>query len=327
LTIHFDGFEQFKDESLDDAFVRAGYDPAGMWAVVAGRGPSGSAAISASQAALTREFPWNSGKFSVGFCHRFTQRGSVAWLNIGQTRVLLRLDPANGSPYINDSVGNALPTTSRWYYYELEIDRATGRVYLYINNRLDCSYDLGYVPSEQAVIVNLGYMDPKFYSDVVPPPADNAVKTYDDFYANDGPRMTPITVTTRFPTFDKNVQWFAAEASKTHSEALSMQPTQPLDLYVASDVIGAEDRFTSWKPLNNANPVLATGVIVMARRSPEFIAQLGVFVGGQVGAELRQGVRVVPTDWATQYVCFDKNINDTVAGITAADFGINVSPI
>jgi len=329
MTIHIDGFEQFGGETdPSEAIGRANYNAAGRWAIVAGRGAVGNVAISGQTTVLTRVVDWNGGKFAVGFAHQFDRRGSVAWLKIGQKQIVLWLNPDTGSPSINDNAGNAIPTTNRWYYYELEIDRALGRVYLYINNRLDSTYDLGYTPIEQEVIVNLGYLRPMFYRpDVTPEPIDNAVKTYDDLYINDGPRVGPITVTTRFPTNDNNVQWFAADAGKSHSESLSMHPPNPLDNYVASNTIGDEDRFTSNKPLNNANAIIATGIVVMARRSPEFMGQLGVFLGGRPGADLRQDVRIVPSVWVTQYVCFDRNINDTVGGMTAADFGINVSPL
>lgn len=326
MAIHIDGFEQFSGETDPaEAFVRAGYDPAQRWSMVAGRGAIGNAAISARGASLSRSVDWNGSKFSVGFSHQFDGRGSVAWIKIGSKQIALWLDPTNGSPNINDKMGSAIPTIGRWYFYELEIERATGRVSLYINNRLDMFYDLGYAPIETQVLVNLGYLLPASYGK--PELVDGGTKTYDDLYINDGARLGPITVTTRFPMLDKNVEWFAADASKTHSESLSLHPPKPLDNYVASDTIGKEERFTSSLPLNNANEVVATGVIVMARRSPEFIAQIGVFIGGSAGADLRHGLRIVPSDWATQYVCFDRNNNDTVGGITAADFGFNVSPI
>jgi hypothetical protein len=326
MTIHIDGFEQFFGEhDMSAAFTRAGYDPGGPWVTVAGRGGPDNYAITGNNAVLTRAGEWTGNKFSVGFCHQFNSRASIAWLLIGQTRVVLWLNRYNGAPTLNDSAGNSIPTMNRWYYYELEIDRASGRVYLYINNRLDVSYDIGYVPNDSQVIVNLGYLEPKFYPTDLP--YDLSAKTYDDLYINDGPRLGPISVTTRFPMFDKHVEWFAASAGSTHSDSLSKLPPEPLDHYVASDQIGAEDRFTNTKPLNNNNAILATGIVVMARRSPQFIAQIGVFIGGQEGADLRQDVRIVPSDWATQYVCFERNINDTVAGIKAADFGITVQPI
>jgi hypothetical protein len=327
MSIHIDGFEEFAGEQNPaSAMTRADYIMSGQWSLVAGRGQS--AGISAQRAVLSRNMPWKADMFAVGFAHQFDARGSIAWLTIGAQRVALWLNSDTGLPNIEDKIGGAMPTANRWYYYELEIERATRIVSLYINNRFDSNYTLESVPTEEEVLVSLGYLAPVEYlaADVTPLPQDNSVKSYDDLYINDGPRLSPITVTTRFPTVDKTVEWFRADPSKSHAESLSMHPPKPLDNYVASNKIDEEDRFTSALPLNNANTIVATGVVVMARKSPSLNAKLGVFLGGRVGADLRQDTREVDTDWRTQFVFFDKNQADTVDGITAADFGIKVSP-
>jgi hypothetical protein len=327
MTKHIEGFEEFAGETTPaNALARADYDVSGQWALVAGRSVLGTA-LSARGAALTRRMEWKSDKFAVGFAHQFDGRGSVAWLTIGATPIVLWMNSTSGRPYINDSVGGALPTSNRWYYYEFEIERATGIVSLFINNRPDSTYDIGFVPTEEEVLVSLGYLAPSEYrADPTSAPQDNSVKTYDDFYAIDGARLGPIVVTTRFPAIDKNVQWFAADPNKTHSQSLALHPPNPLDNYVASANIGQEDRFTSAQALANDNEIIATGLVVLARKSETLNAKLNVFIGGQSGADLRQDTRDIESDWRTQYVFFDKNQADTVAAITAADFGIKVSP-
>lgn len=327
MTIHIDGFEEFAGEQNPaTALQRASYTTGGQqWALVAGR-ISNSAALSGSKAVLKRTSEFKSPLFSVGFSHQFNGRGSVAWLKLGDVNLVLWLHPDTGIPHLNDYPGGALPTSNRWYYYEIEVERATGIARLYINNRHETQANELVVGALEEIEVALGYMPPGEYrKNVTPVPTDDSVKTFDDFYIRDGGRLGPIAVTTRFPTADKNVQWFAADPSKSHSASLSLHPPKPLDNYVASNVPGHEDRFTSAQPLANSNAVVATGIVVLARKSPQVSSKLGVFIGGQAGADLREGARTVESDWKTQYVFFDKNDADTVDGITAADFGIKVS--
>jgi hypothetical protein len=323
-TIHIDGFEEFAGEQNPaSAFARAEYSSTGQWALIMGR--LGGAGVSAQNAIMSRALAWTGNKFAVGFAHQFNGRGSAAFLDIGSTRIVLWTNPDNGLPYLNDQAGGALPTMNRWYYYEVEIDRAAATATLFINNRQDTVLALGGAPADQAVTVTLGYLNPLSYrTGIDPSTTDNAAKSYDDFYMIDGARLGPIAVTTRFPNADKNVEWFAADPSINHSAALSSHPPQPLDKYVASNDIGAEDRFTSGQTLANDNAIIATGIVVLARKSPQLAAKLGVFIGGQPGADLRSATRDVGNDWKTQFVFFDKNNADTVAGIEAADFGITV---
>jgi hypothetical protein len=322
--IHIEGFEEFLGESpLKPAFTRADYAAEGEWAMVAGRG-AGSYGISGRESSLMRVGEWTDAKFSVGFAYQFEARGSVAWLDIGGARVTLWLNPESGLPHLNTNPGGALPTIVRWYYYEIELDRASGVASLYINNRFDSQFLIGGFTGPE-VEVNLGYLDPAEYRPGVDPvPVDLGAKSFDDFYMHDGPRLGPIKVTTRFPDVDVNVEWFRAAQSGTHAQSLSLHPPKPLDNYVASDTIGEEDRFTSATSLANTNPVIATAVVVLARKSPALLAKLGVFIGGQVGAELRSTTGVVETEWRTQYFGFEKRTADTVAGITASQFGITV---
>lgn len=330
--IHIDGFEEFRGEqALSEALTRSDYTVTGTdWTLIAGRGTTfGAAAVAAGSAKLTRVMPWTTPKFTVGIAHYFNSRGAVATVKLGANSYTLWMNPQTGLPYVNGIAGGALPTITRWYYYELEVDRAAGTMTLYINNKFDSVYALeGSLAAITAATVTLGWRDPSEYRPQLPGggyPTDTGVKAYDDFYMRDGARLGPIMVTTRTPSNDKHVEWFQAATSGSHSFSLSLQPPQPLDNYVASDTIGKEERFQSGTPLANANPVVASGLLVMARKAPTLSAKLGVFIGGQAGAPLRQDTRIVGSEWRTQYVCFEQVEGDTVAGVTTADFGFNVS--
>lgn len=323
--IHIEGFEEFgNDPSPNAQLQRAQYGATGQWAIVVGR--IGYSGLAGRNASLTRKFPWLNNTFSVGFAHLFDARGSVCWIKIGSVQVTLWCHPDTGLPYLNDKSGGALPTLSRWYYYELEINRSTGIVTLYINNRADMTYQMVGEITAGEIEVGLGYMAPAVYRPGVNPvPLDFATKTYDDVYMRDGARLQPIVVSTRFPTRDETTQWFRAASSGSHAESLSLRPPKPLDNYVAARLIGAEDAFTSSNPLSNDNPVIATGVVVLARKSPSLNAKLGVFVEGS-GMSTREKVTTLDTEWKTQYLFFEGHGPDSAANVVASTFGITVSP-
>lgn len=305
------------------ALNRAAYVANGQWAVVAGR--LGPVALSGRQASLLRSMPWLTGRFSFGFAHIFDDRGSACWITVGEQRVVLWMNPDTGLPHLNDQAGGALPTKSRWYFYELDLNRSTGVLTLSINNRVDMTHQLSMPITAQSVEVGLGYLAPSQYRPgVVPAPVDNAAKTFDDFYMRDGLRLGPIVVSTRFPTTDQHVEWFKAAVTGSHNQSLSMLPPQPLDNYVAANVIGAEDRFTSDTALANSNPVIATGVVVLARKAPTLDARLGVFIEG--AAPDRATDTEVDDQWRTHYLFFDGLSPDTPAEILASEFGFTVSP-
>jgi len=322
--LHIDGFEEFaNDPAPNKQLERAQYQVSGQWGVVGGR--IGAHGLAGRNAALVRSMPWTTGVCSVGFAHIFDTRGSAAWLKVGDTQINLWLHPDTGLPYLNDQPGGALPTANRWYYYELELNRAASTVTLSINNRIDMTYPVEGDLSAQELEVGIGYILPQVYRpDADPVPVDNATKTFDDLYIRDAARFGPIVVSTRFPTMDQNVEWFAAATSGTHASSLSLRPPKPLDNYVAANEIGAEDRFTSDHTLVNNNPVIATGVVVLARKAPTLAAKLGVFIEGD-GMSSREMVTEVDTDWKTQYLFFEPR-EDTPAAVLASQFGITVSP-
>jgi hypothetical protein len=320
--IHITGFEEFAGEqSPASALARADYITTGTLALVAGRFSSG---ITTQNGMLSRKMPWTTDRFSTGFAHQFSDRGSVASLKIGDTALVLWMNPDNGMPMVNDQMGGALPTKNRWYYFEMEITRP-GQVTVFINGRQEMTFALAAALAAQEVEVGLGYVAPSSYRPgVTPVPVDSASKTYDDWYMRDDARLGPISVTTRFPNQDAHVEWFNTDAGKSsHANTVSLHPPIPLDHYVASAVIGAEDRFKSIQPLASNNAVVATGIVVMARKSPTFDAKLGVFIGGN--AEDRAGARTVGADWKTQYVCFEAVASDTPDKITTSEFGFNVT--
>jgi hypothetical protein len=326
-----DGFEEFSGSGSPTPLLqRAEWTASGTLTIVQGRSSvAGSAALGGGNGSVERAFPWTGDRFSTGCAFQFSARGSIMRLQLGAAVIQLWANELTGTPMLNAAPGGALPTINRWYYYELRVSRSTGTCELWINNKFDSSIVLpDGATSATAAVVRLGWQDPTTYRPAAGmlPRADTGTKFIDDFYARDGDAIGPIVVTTRFPDIDQNVEWFKASAELSHAASLSQHPPDPLDSYVASDTIGKEDRFLSNLALPNTNGVLATGIVVMARKAPTLNAKLGVFMGGNAGAvAARSDVRTVESDWRTQYVMFEPVGGDTKAGIEASEFGINVT--
>lgn len=311
--LHIEGFEQFANETeLTKAFMRSGYESSGIWTVVTGRGKY-SRAIGASNATLSRTFDWVGDKFSTGFAHSFGARGSVCWLTFGDKVVPLSFSRETGLPTLGDQVGGALPVKNAFYFIELEVQRG-GHITLYLNGRFDVAFEAGDLSAVTTVGVSLGQLDP----------ADNSVKTYDDFYARNAERLGPIIISTRFPNFDSLTEWQKAGDAPGHSQAVSLLPPTPLDSYIASDTIGKKDIFKSSQPLANDLNVMAIGIVVLSRKSPSIAAKLGVEVGGTVAAH--DATLTVDENWHAQYVCFEDGISETSTNVIASDFGVSIKP-
>lgn len=328
MSTFIDGFEEFSGSGSPGALItRAEYASVGTWTIVRGRSSlPNSAALAGSHCNLGRTFDWEGSRFSCGSAHNFSARGSIMWVTAGGSSVVLWMHEESGTPMMNDNVGGALPTKNRWYYYEFDIDRGANTISLYINNKFDSQMALpaSFAGAEE-ITVGLGWKNVTDYRPLSTY-RDDGNKFIDDFYARVGPRIGPVIVSTRFPTHDENVEWFKASPTMTHADSLSQHPPDPLDSYVASDTIGKEERFTSSEQLANTNAVLATAMVVMARKAPTLSAKLGIFMGGNAGGVAeRTDVLEVGSDWKTKYVLFAEVPADTKATVEASQFGINVA--
>ncbi len=326
--LHLDGFDQFSGETnVKPALERAGYTCSGELTVTSGRA-AGSYGITSTTGKMERKHPWSGDKFTFGFGCRFTGgRGAMAWLKAPNGEELIFwLDPDNGLPYISSAQGGALPIKNTWYYYELTLDRSDSKIELAINNRVDMAR--GISPTFAAateITVGMGHRDREEY--MVHPTPDNSVKVYDDIYIHEGDRKGPMIITTRFPTTDQHIEWYNTNSPDSSASTLSNRPPDPNDQYVAANVMDAQDNFTSSTQLPSDNPILATAVVALTRKSPSLDAKLRVFLGGGTveGAAYRDQVHEVDSEWKLKYACFDRDTGDTRVGMEAAPFGIQVA--
>lgn len=324
--VFIDGFEQFKGSTeLAIALIRAGYTAPGgqnnaSVATQAGRAPGGLG-LRVTDSFLSRLMTWRSNKFVVGFAAFPQARGTLLTLRANNRVMSYWLNPENGAPTIGGREGGSVPWAKYWYYHELVLDRAANTMTVFINGREEVSAPLpDTVAGSFEVEVQLGTktLSSGGGPEVGPP------CTYDDFYVNDGEMLGPIQITTRFPMATLNADWEHSPEAGSNHEATGTRPPKYLDVNVSSGTIGATDIYSSSQAITSPNPVVVTGMCVLARKSPQFDARLGVFIGNIGSVERRDAGIAIGSDWKTHYVTFPKNIDDTSVGIQNAPFGISV---
>lgn len=325
MSLHIDGFDQFLDETkLSDALLRAGYTLTGGTPTLA-IGRNDTKGLACTNGAFARLHPWLSNDFAAGCAMLFADRASVMWLELGGEKLVAWASPVDGWTHLNDVAGNALPVKEYWYYYEIALDRTEGVARLYINNRLDAEIELA--PAMQAATevkvcygaVALTEFDPDANMNL------GARRHYDDIYIRDGLRYGPVVVSTRVPTAHTLVEWNYTSGTGTPSQILGTLPPEPLDRFMASDVIGSKSKFISSQNLLSGNKVVATGVLALVRKSPMMDAKLRATIGGDGQATARSRDVEVDATYQLKYLTFEEVAGDTPAGIKNTQFGIEVA--
>lgn len=330
--LFIDGFEQFKDAldpPLKGALERAGYTVNGDGVQqVAGR-LAGYTAIQMSATAVKRTLPWTGQFFSAGLAFQLpTARSAVLSLVAGDASIAAWLSDKSGAPYLNEHMGGSQPYVKTWYYVELQLDRTAGTMSMWINNRLEVA-DV----ELPAGVTSLAEIEVCWGSAVDNPPMIEGedVKAgqvqIDDIYGHDGERLGPIIVTTRMPTGTVIGDWVLSPDAESHHATAAMLPPKPLDVNIGADTEGQTDAFVSNVGLPTGNTIVATGMCVLARKSPALEAQLGVFIGNDLDAARRDGTLEITETWTTHYQAFHAYPLDTKLGIEAAPFGIVLDEI
>lgn len=331
-TLFIDGFEQFKNATNPEtpqALQRAGYATAGAGiSSLAGR--LGGTSISLGDSTIARTVPWADRYFSAGCAAFMYSRNAILTLKLstGATLACAWVNPQTGVPHLNATLGGSAPAMKVWYYFEIVIDRQSQTMSLLINNRAEVTNIAmpAAALTATSLIVTWGTKTPNRLPGMEVLPDIGGLAYVDDIYTHDADRLGAIAITTRFPTANNSVSWLPAPDAGTNWQIVSSVPPVPLDKNVSSDVIGNYDAYTSSTPLANNNAVVATGICILARKSPLLDAKLGVFIGNDVQVEQRMGVLAIDSNWLTRYQAFYPHAGDTKAGIEATTFGYQVAP-
>lgn len=284
-----DGFEQFDKADQPAAEMRiAGYTTLGN--VVTGTGRKGGRSLVCASSSVSRAWPWTGDRFSVGFAFQFDKRGGLLQLN---NDVTLALDVDTGRPYIvGGTVGNAGPVKNRWYYCEVELRRNARQIIVYFNGRQD------FVATMPESMAGANTMTCRLNPWNAVEKDTSSTKNYDDFYMNNGARIQPMQIATRFPTNDAKPNSWAPSVSPTsdHWAMVGPLPAEKLDRYLIANVTGAEESFTSSQSFPDSNNVLALGLVSLVRKTTV----------DNLTLTMKFGNRAVPNtnitmDWAYRY--------------------------
>lgn len=316
MALFFDGFEQFdKAENIGVQMRKAGYVVGGD--ITAGQGRIGGRSLITYRASITRTLEWTGNLFSMGFAAKFTGRGGLcSFPGVG-----LIMDAKNGLPSFLGVTGGSIPTKGKWYYYEWELDRAARTVTLYINGKQN---GVGQMPDTLAGATNVPLtlnaygLPTSVGAEPGAGSADTATRTFDDLYLYEGPRLTPVQVTTRFPTKDERKEWQVLPDDISHAEAVGKLPSEELDRYILSNKEGATDMFSSSTKLPDNKRVIAIGAVGLVRKTDANSGSIDFRVGMRA-----QAVTDITTDWRYKYVTWladgdtADSVNNSQMGVTA----------
>lgn len=304
MSLFFDGFEQFDRAETPGSEMRlADYTVTGLIALGTGRIGT-SRALILSNASVARSWQWTGENFSMGVAIKFAARGQMFSLGGGLS---LRMDPETGRARIGEDSGMAAPVKDRWYYFEVVLNRTAETADVYINGKLDLTVPLSAETLASPVITA-----------TLNPSGDHYSRTVDDFYLNDGPRVQPIQVTTRFPTADVGPNEWAPTAgpSAAHYAMVAPLPVDKLDRYLIGNVSGAEESFASIQPLPDDNPVIGIGMISLVRKTTiDNLSMTTKFSGREV---LQSDISL---DWRYRFSLFALD-GDNKQSIESATFGV-----
>lgn len=287
VNLFMDGFDQYTrgDEPGTVAnFMRfADYTIAGSVTVVDGRlvYDANGKAIMLNRSSVTRTYNWTQDTLTVGVAVKFSDRGGLLTVSTGGANIDIWTDRATGLVNMLGLQGYVMPVKDRWYFLELEVDRVASEARVYINGKLDITAPLGVDISGTSVatIILNPYMIPPNSGN--PATQDAANKFYDDLYINSDVRLSPVQVTTRFPSSSIQSDWNTTSNEGEPNWSMSAgNPLAPLDrfLYVNSD--GATESYFSNKQVFNT-PVVAIGTVSLVRKATPNPMTLVQFIDSQ----------------------------------------------
>lgn len=307
MAILLDGFEQFSQTDRAAQYMRlAGYT-VGDVTLVGGR--KGGNAVSMYRSSMRRAFAFTGQQLTVGFAMRFDKRGPIFGVQLsGQSvyQLAFRVDKDTGLIVINGVSGYIAPLPNRWYYFELEMNKAAGTAQLYVNGRPDVAAPL---PGTLAGDITLVFNPFDVVQD------DFGTRLLDDLYITDALRLGPLQVTTRFPTTALKTDWQNAGGSNI---AAVSPPIDTLDKYIFTGVPDAEDQYKSSTALPDNSPLRFVQLMTLYRKATSDPLSLEVNLDDQ-----RVTISNLPRDWAFSYTPMSAAGYDSTS-IVDAQFGVKL---
>lgn len=321
-----DGFDQLPGaEKVKDALVSLGYTFSGSGTPEFTTGRlDGSQAVLLPQndkrVGLERNVRIDNGKLVIGFAMYATERARLLSIN-GD---LLVLDWKEDGLRIGTQVSIARPIRNRWYYIELVLIQASLEVELYINGDQDITAALPTkLASAKTADLQFGGYNPTNVTGKPAPTDGTIVKSdlrIDDLYVGDE-LLNPISIITRFPTEDAQVEFEASVPGVKHFQLVTRNPPDP-GQFVTSYKTGSVDLFRSSGAIPADATIRAVGLTFLARKGDIDERAMGMIVGDaekvvkDLTLENRYYTRVFETDGAGKPW--------TPEGLSTATFGVAV---
>lgn len=321
MGIMLEGFEQFdKTEDLVAQMRKAGYSIDGG-NVVMGNGVNGRCVVT-QKTSIGLGVPWTDDKMSFGISAKFSGRGGLFSIN--------------GNAFIADAVtgffrycgisGSAIPIKDRWYFYEVELDRANDTIELFINGKSQGIAKAGTsISGEQKLILKLNaYTESKTLEQVNTSNSveDSAARSFDNMYIAGGDRFGPLTITTRFPDSSISSEWdIHTSVDMTHAQLLGKIPSEELDRYLMTNKDGKVESMTSSTPLpDEAGKVVGIGVVALVRKTDREDASIIVGIGDR-----RQDISDIPFVWGYRYAGWRATDSDTKETVQNSELSLTSS--
>ncbi|MFL9021806.1 hypothetical protein [Proteus mirabilis] len=300
----FEGFEQFAFDGDSPAFMRrAGYTVSGSFGFGAGR--KNGASVLLGRGRISRDFPSDTGNFTVGFAFNMTTRGNLVGISGGDSTLKVGVDQATGLLQSEGESGYVIPLRNNWYYLEVEVNKDAKTADVYINGKKDITVSIpDGVAMADTLTITLRDFDESDFADI----------RFDDLYYADTTRVGPITVTTRVPTKDVSKDW-GVSGGESHHEVVAPALPNLVDRFIYTGTNGATDSFTSETVLSEETEVKGVSVITLLRKATVDPVSVDVFTN-----ELVKNEATLPRDWEYRYselgVLPEHVIPDSTFGIT-----------
>ncbi|EEN0389526.1 hypothetical protein CVQ90_20410 [Salmonella enterica subsp. enterica serovar Bareilly] len=331
MASYFDGYEQFRstDTSNPGTFMRlAGYTVRGAISAGLGRLPA-SIGLYTLNSAYERDWTWGGDTLTIGFACKQQARGALFGLKVGDAtgrdvpHVVVYTDPVSALVTIQtgpdqSEVGYVTPIPTRWYYYEVVMNRATKVIEVFVNGKSDVAYTLPDVIAASAVVrmvFNPFDMLPSF-------PADanykEDTKVFDDMYAQDGGRLGAIQISGRLPDGDRDTEWGVAGPNPTaaHNQMVGRLPPDMANMYIYTGTNDRHDSFVSSAKLPDNGAILAQGLIALVRKATADPVSIIANIDSHTVTLSNIG-----RNWEYRYAQFTTSGYDRAA-IEAAEFGV-----
>ncbi|QJI52249.1 hypothetical protein [Cronobacter phage JC01] len=314
MATFIDGFEQFDGDRTAALMRMAGYSVGGVTLAAGRKGNSRS--VSCYRATLSRAWSMVDNLLTLGFAVKFDQRGPLLSVGSGANQLYLWVDPETGLVNLGTGLaagtpGYINPLKNRWYYFELQLDKSTSKATLFVNGKQDISIPLpSFITGNLTVLLNPFQL-------FVAPKEDYGTRLYDDLYLNDGPRLGPIQVTSRFATADGSKTGWSFDGAATRWQAVS-PPINELDKFIYTAIDGNENSFISGTSLPDNNPIRYLQLVTLFRKATSDPMSLDFNIGSQVKRESN-----ISRDWTFRYTMMSASGYDADS-IKAAEFGVKL---